>query len=114
MLMFLLLCLVTRYFESTPPNLTAANRGMAGTTVSAHPDEADSLVLPDGTPLYVKVAKAFSSENTKVGDVVDFAVAFEVRADGVVVIPQRTSLTGKVVSVSSARRARDGQAPAYW
>jgi hypothetical protein len=108
MLPFLLFCLVTRYFDSTPPNLTAA-RGMAGTTIRAHPDEADFLVLPDGTPLYVKVAKAFSSENTKVGDAVDFAVAFEVRADGVVVIPQRTSLTGKVVSVSSARRARDGQ-----
>ena len=57
-------------------------------------------MLPDGTPLYVKVAKAFSSESTRVGDVVDFAVAFEVRADGVVVIPQRTSLAGKFVSVS--------------
>ena len=109
MLMFLLLCLVTRYFESMPRSLTAANRGMAGTTARVHPDEADSLVLADGTPLYVKVAERFSSQNAKVGDVVDFSVAFEVRADGVVVIPQRTPLTGKVVSVSSARRARDGQ-----
>jgi hypothetical protein len=116
MLTFVLLCLASlsgvlasRCFESRPLHRTAANRVMAGTTVSAHPDEADSLVLPDGTPLYVKVAKAFSSENTKVGDVVDFAVAFEVRADGVVVIPQRTSLAGRVVSVSSARRTRNGQ-----
>jgi hypothetical protein len=101
--------LASRCIESTPRNLTAANRVVAGTTVSAHPAEADSPVLPDGTPLYVKVAKAFSSESTKGGDVVDFAVAFEVRADGVVVIPQRTSLAGKVVSVSSARRARNGQ-----
>jgi hypothetical protein len=110
MLMFLLICLVTRYFESTPRSLTAANRGMARTIARAHPDEADSLVLPDGTPLYVKVAERFSSQNAKVGDVVDFFVAFEVRVDGVVVIPQRTSLTGKVVSVSPARsRARNGQ-----
>ena len=69
---FLLFCLVTsRCFESTPPNLTAANRGMTGTTVSAHRDEADSLVLPDGTALYVKVAKGFSSGNSKMGDIVD-------------------------------------------
>src|ERR1700739_2243924 len=110
--LFLASLLAAHCFESTPLNLTAANRIMAGATVAtagAHPDLADSLVLPDGTPLYVKVAKAFSSESTTVGDEVDFAVAFEVRADGVVVIPQRTSLAGKVVSVSSARRARNGQ-----
>ena len=87
--------LASRCIESTPRNLTAANRVLAGTTVSAHHAEADSLVLPYGTPLYVKVAEAFSAESTKVGDVVDFAVAFEVRADGVVVIAQRTSLALK-------------------
>jgi hypothetical protein len=64
---FVLFCLASlsgvlgsRCIESTPLNLTAANRVVAGTTVSAHPDKADSLVLPDGTPIYVKAAKAFS------------------------------------------------------
>jgi hypothetical protein len=79
-------------------------------TVSAHPDEADSLVVPDGTPLRIEVLRGFSSEKAKVGDVIDFAVALDVRAGGVVVIPQRTTLVGTVVSVSRAhRRAKDGQ-----
>jgi hypothetical protein len=82
---------------------------MAGATVSAHPDDVDSLGLPDGTPLRIKVAKGFSSENARAGDAIDFAVAFEVCAGGVVAIPQRTALAGKVVSVSRSRRgARDG------
>jgi hypothetical protein len=83
---------------------------MLAATVRALPDEVDSLVLPDGTPLRIKVAKGFSSENVRVGDVIDFAVAFEVRVGGVVVIPQRIVLAAKVVSVSRPRRgARDGQ-----
>jgi hypothetical protein len=116
MLTFLLFCLLTlptvpasRPPESTPPELTAAPQGKAGTAVSALPDDIDSLVLPDGTPLRIKVAKGFSSENAKAGDVIDFVVAFEVCAGGVVAIPQRTALAGKVVSVSRSRRgARDG------
>ena len=113
-LLFYLLTLPTvpasRPLESPPPKLTAAPRGMLGPTFSAHPAEVDSLVLPDGTPLRIKVVKGFSSENAKVGDVIDFALAFEVRADGVVVIPQRTALAAKVVSASRPRRgARDGQ-----
>jgi hypothetical protein len=117
MLAFLLFCLLTlptvpasRPLESPPPELIAAPLGVLGATASAHPDEVDYLVLPDGTPLRVKVLKRFSSEKAKVGDVIDFAVAFEVRADGVVVIPQQTVFTGKVVYVSRPRRAaRDGQ-----
>jgi hypothetical protein len=96
--------------ESARPEPTVAPLGVLGATVSAHPDEADSLVVPDGTPLRIKVAKGLSSEKAKVGDVIDFALAFEVRADGLVVIPQQTALSGKVVYVSRPRRgARDGQ-----
>ena len=72
----------------------------SGATVSPPPDESDSLVLPDGTPLRVKVLNRFSSADAKVGDLIHFAVGYEVRADGVVVIPQRTEVTAKVVFVS--------------
>jgi hypothetical protein len=83
---------------------------MGETAVSSHPDDADSLVLPDGTPVRIKVLDGFSSTDAKVGDVLHFAVAFEVRADGVVVIPQRTEVAAKVVFVSRPRRgARDAQ-----
>src|SRR5215469_521571 len=68
------------------------------------PNDADSLVLPDGTPIRFRAVSAFSSTNAKVGDVVNFEVAFEIRVNGVVVIPRRTSLAGKIVSVSRPRR----------
>ncbi len=117
LLPFLLLCLLTkptvpasRRPESTFPKLIPSPQDVQEATVSAHADEADSLVVPDGTPLRIEVLKGFSSEKAKEGDVIDFAAAFEVRAGGVVVVPQRTSLVGKVVSVSRPhRRAKDGQ-----
>src|SRR5258708_24501740 len=116
-LTFLLLCLLTlptlpasRSMESTFPRLISSPQEIQGSTVSAHAEEAYSLVVPDGTPLRIEVLKGFSSERAKEGDVIDFVVAFEVRADGVVVVPQRTSLVGKVLSVSRPhRRAKDGQ-----
>jgi len=109
-LTFLSLCLLTLPAVPAPPKLTASPQDVQEATVGAHPDETDSLVVPDGTPLRIEVLRGFSSEKAKVGDVIDFAVALEVRAGGVVVIPQRTSLVGTVVSVSRAhRRAKDGQ-----
>jgi hypothetical protein len=113
-LLFWLLTLPTvsasRSLESTFPKLISSPQDVQEATVSAQADEADSLVVPDGTPLRIEVLKGFSSEKTKEGDVIDFAVALEVRAGGVVLVPQRTSLVGKVVSVSRPhRRAKDGQ-----
>lgn len=116
-LTFLSLCLLTlpivpasQPLESTFPNLKASPQAARQATVSPQSDEADSLVVPDGTPLRIEVLRKFSSENAKVGDVIDFAVALEVRAGAVVVIPQRTSLVAKVVSASRAhRRDKDGQ-----
>ncbi|HKW63078.1 MAG TPA: hypothetical protein VJN89_11075 [Candidatus Acidoferrum sp.] len=96
--------------EWTPPAATAQAQDLAKATSAAKPDEADSLVLADGTPIPFKVVNGFSSESAKVGDVINFAVAFEIREGGLVVVPQRTTLVGKVVTVSRPRRgARSGQ-----
>jgi hypothetical protein len=96
--------------ESTLPQQTASPQGMPGATVSPSSDDPDSLALPDGTPIPIKVVNGFSSADAKVGDVIQFAAAFEVREGGVVVIPQRTGFAGKVVSVSRPHRgARNGQ-----
>ncbi len=91
MLTFLVLCLLTlptvpasRPLESTFPKRIASRQDVQEATVSAHADESDSLVVPDGIPLRIELLKRLSSENAKVGDVIDFAVAFEVRAGGVV------------------------------
>src|SRR5258708_30853912 len=96
--------------DSTFPQQTAPSQGVPGATVSPFSDDLDSLTVPDGTPIPIKVINGFSSANAKVGDVIRFAVAFEVREGGVVVIPQRTGFSGKVVAASRPRRgARDGQ-----
>jgi hypothetical protein len=96
--------------ESTLPQQTASPQGMPAAAVNPFSDDADSLALPDGTPIPIKVVSGFSSADAKVGDVIQFAVAFEVRERGVVVIPQRTGFAGKVVAVNRPHRgARDGQ-----
>ena len=96
--------------EGASPRQTPTPQNPPSATVSASPNDSDSLLLPDGTPIRIKVANGFSSTTTKAGDVINFAVAFEVRADGIIVIPQRTGFVGKVVSVNRARRrVRDGQ-----
>jgi hypothetical protein len=96
--------------ESTLPQQAASPQAMPGAMASPSSDDPDSLALPDGTPIAIKVINGFSSADAKVGDVIQFAVAFEVREGGVVVIPQRTGFAGKVVSVSCPHRgARNGQ-----
>src|SRR5258708_13496648 len=90
--------------ESTFPKRIASRQDVREATASAHADEVDSLLVPDGTPLRIEVLKGFSSEKAKEGDAIDFAVAFEVRAGGAVVVPQRPSLVGKVVSASRPHR----------
>jgi hypothetical protein len=101
---------VARHSQSTQTELTAAPQGAPEATVSTHPLDADSLLVPDGTPLLVKVVNEFSSSDAKVGDVINFVVVFTVRVDGITVIPKGTALTAKVVSVSRPGRAgKNGQ-----
>jgi hypothetical protein len=96
--------------EATLLQEIASPQGLQGPTASSSSDDSDSLVLPDATPILIRVVKGFSSENAKVGDVVNFAVAFDVREGGLVMIPQRTGFTGKVVFVDRPHRgARNGR-----
>jgi hypothetical protein len=96
--------------QSIGPAGTAPAQDVRKTAPPANSDEAEFVVVPDGTPIPLKIVKGFSSESAKAGDVINFAVAFEVRVGELVVIPQRTSLTGSVGSVSHPRRgARNGQ-----
>jgi hypothetical protein len=95
--------------ESALAKQTSLPQGSPSAEVNSSPTDSDSILLPDGTPIRIKTATGFSSTTTKAGDLIHFSVAFEVRADGLVVIPQRLDFAGKVVSVSRARRrARDG------
>ena len=59
----------SRPLESTFPKLIPSPQDVQEATVGAQADEADSLVVPDGTPLRIEVLKGFSSEKAKEGDV---------------------------------------------
>ena len=95
---------VVQNTQSTPTELAAVPQSAPEATISTHTNDADSLVVPDGTPLLIKVVKEFSSSNAKVGDVINFDVVLAVRVDGITVIPKGTALTAKVVSVTSYGR----------
>lgn len=96
--------------QSAQHEVTGTPQGRPEAMVSPNPYDADSLLVPDGTRLLVKVVNEFSSSDAKVGDVIDLVVVFAVRVDGITVIPKGTALAAKVVSVSRARRgARGGQ-----
>src|SRR5713226_4019041 len=92
-----LLPLALLVFLTAPAAAASQSMGPAGTAPAqdvpkiapaANSDEADFVVLPDGTPVPLKIVKGLSSESAKVGDVINFAVAFEVRVGELVVIPQ--------------------------
>jgi hypothetical protein len=91
---------VAQRSQSTQTELTTAPRSAPEATATTKANDADSLLVPDGTPLLIKVVKEFSSSNAKVGDVIDFDVVLAVRVDGITVIPKGTALTAKVVSVT--------------
>jgi hypothetical protein len=98
----------TRPPQSTQTELTATPQGTPEGAVSKHPDDSDTLLVPDGTPLLIKAVDEFSSLDAKVGDVIHFVVVFTVRADGIAVIPKGTALNAKVVSVSRPRLGSRG------
>ena len=67
--------------ESASPQQAPTPQNPPSAALSAASDDSDSLLLSDGTHIRIKVANGFSSTTTKTGDVINFAVAFEVRVD---------------------------------
>lgn len=111
-LIFLLLvpcaAVATQPLQSTQTELTAAPQSAPEATAGTDANDADSLLVPDGTPLLIKAVHEYSSSDAKVGDVIDFVVVFTVRMDGITVIPKGTALTARVVSVSRPHRGSIG------
>jgi hypothetical protein len=70
----------------------------------------DSVTVPDGTPLPLKLETGVSSATAKVGDTVEFTTRHSVEIEGLVIVPKGTALSGTVVQVSHPRRLlRNGQ-----
>jgi hypothetical protein len=83
--------------QAQSPTSTGA-QGAPVSPAAAHPDDSDSIVIPDGTPIPIEVSSGDPCNTFKVGDVIDFTVAFALRADGLVLIPHGMHLTGKIAA----------------
>jgi hypothetical protein len=68
------------------------------------PDLAKTLILPDSTPVRMKLGKAISSADAKVGDEVSLEVSEEVIVDGLLIIQKGASAEG-VVNEAQPKKA---------
>lgn len=66
-------------------------------------NSSEFVTVSDGTPIILRLEKALSSAKAKVGDPVQFMVAFPVLAHAFVVVPQGTAVSGTVVEVRPRR-----------
>ena len=66
------------------------------------------LMLPNDTPIHLKLSKTVSSETAHVGEVVDLVVAEDVVVDGLCVISSGASAVGVVTEAEPRRRMGKG------
>ncbi len=66
------------------------------------------LMLPNGTPILLKLGKTISSETAHVGDSVDLLVAEDVVVDGLCLIPSGASAEGVVTEAEPKKRMGKG------
>jgi len=85
------------------------------TTAHTAAEDADSIEVPDGTAIHIRVLNGFSSASAGVGDDIHFEVVSAVKANELVVIPRRMGLTAKVVAVKhSGHFAKNGHVVAVY
>ena len=63
----------------------------------------EMLVIPDGTPVKLRLAESVSSAHARVGDPLDFVVVRDVSVGGFTVIPAGTIAHGSVTGVKGRR-----------
>jgi hypothetical protein len=63
-----------------------------------------ATILPDGTPVELRITKRLSTAEAKVGDLVEFEVAHDVKVGDLVVIPRHALASGAVAVVKPRRR----------
>jgi hypothetical protein len=72
--------------------------------------QSDVIIVPDGTPLTLRLEQDVSSANAKVGDTVTLTVPYPARLNGLVFVPKGTPVSAAVVKVTPAHRpSRDGE-----
>src|SRR5579864_988227 len=63
-----------------------------------------ATILPDGTPIDLRITKRLSTAQAKVGDAVEFEVVHDVKVGDLVVVPRHALASGEVVLVKPRRR----------
>jgi len=72
------------------------------------PLPASDFILPNGTPIHLKLGKTISSATARVGEVVDLRVVEEVIVDGLSVIPSGAAAIGLVTDAEPKKRMGRG------
>jgi hypothetical protein len=81
-----------------------------GSFAIAQDKPSDSFVLENGTPIRLRLGRTVSSEDSHVGDKVDFEVLEEVRINDVLVIRKGALALGTITAAEPKRRmARGGK-----
>ncbi len=76
---------------------------MPGASAQQKSDIAAQLIIPDGTPVSLRLAENISSAHARVGDRLDFVVVRDVSVGGFTVIPAGTMARGSVTGVKGRR-----------
>ena len=72
-------------------------------TINASLLFADAVMLKKGTPVKLKILETISSETAKIGDLVNFEVAEDVKVDDSIVIPVGNKARGFVARAESRK-----------
>jgi hypothetical protein len=93
----------------SPPSAEAQFQPPAPVQVAPPPPPAvRQITVPSGTTLPVRITQTLDSETTQSGDSFTGAVASDVVIDGVLVLPQGTSVTGRVDAAKDAAHFKGG------
>jgi hypothetical protein len=84
--------------------INASASPSVGPSPAAESLKSREIKLADGTPLELQLASSISSETTKADDLITFTIIEPLIIDGVRVIEQGTTATGRIVVVKKAGR----------
>src|SRR5215471_2107468 len=81
-----------------------AVRGPTAQAATPGQESSAQTILPDGTPIELRITKRLSTAQAKIGDAVEFEVVDDVKVGDLVVIPRHALASGGVAFVKPRRR----------
>lgn len=81
---------------------------LSSPTLFSQSESQNGFLLPDGTPIKLRLGRTMSSADAKTGETVDFEVLEDVKINEVVLITRGTIALGSVVEAQAKRRMGRG------